>query len=238
MTGRHFAGQHRLLKQISRRLRYESPFAGLPHEVTRSADALQGSRDISRRLDLADEIHRPHVDAHFERRRGDDGGDESFLEGFLDVLPHLQSDTPVMGPRQVAFFIEKSRDALDGTAIVGEDDGRSMCANQVGQHTIDGRPDRFFRQGTKLFDGADDAQVEVFPLPGIDDRHRPCRDLARGIYGATAKVACHLVQRPLCRRETDAHERGATLQDFESLQKKGKKYAALYWCRARESHRR
>ena len=45
------------------------PFGLAPHPVPGTADALQRHRDRARRADLADQIHRPDIDAQFERCR-------------------------------------------------------------------------------------------------------------------------------------------------------------------------
>ena len=96
-AGGHFAGQHRLFEQVAGRLGNEAALALLSDEVAGPADALQRPRHVARRLDLADQIDRPHVDAHFQRRRGDDRREAALLQRLLGFLPHLQGDAAVVG---------------------------------------------------------------------------------------------------------------------------------------------
>ena len=53
--------------------------------VARPADPLHAARDGRRRLDLHDEVDRPHVDAELERRGRDDRREASGLERVLDL---------------------------------------------------------------------------------------------------------------------------------------------------------
>ncbi len=68
----HASRDDRALEEIGAELREDAPPRGLAHLVARTADALQATRDRSRRLDLADEVDGAHVDAELERRGGDE----------------------------------------------------------------------------------------------------------------------------------------------------------------------
>ncbi len=141
--------------------------------MTSPADTLQGARDIARRLHLADQIDRPHVDAQLQRRGGDDGRQPALLQRRLGLLPHFQGDTAVMCAGEVVLFVQEGGDSFNGPAIVGEDDGRTMVADLVAEKAVDRRPDRFLRQRSELLDGVDDQQIEVLAHAGVHDAHRP-----------------------------------------------------------------
>src|SRR5205814_1138292 len=82
---------------IGERLGDEPALAGLPDEMPRAADALQGAGDVAGGLDLANEIDRAHVDAELQRRGGDDGADAALLEGLFGLLADLEGDAAVVG---------------------------------------------------------------------------------------------------------------------------------------------
>ncbi len=134
-----------------------------------------------------------------------------------------------MGAGDLFLFIDIGRDALDGPAVVGEHDGRTMFTNLIAEQSINGRPDRFFRQRPELLDGVDDAQVEIFTQPGVHDRHGTRLPFALGVRFAAAEVAGHFFQRTLCRRQADAHERFVvgTSQRRQSFQEQSEEHAAL-----------
>src|SRR5271163_4380721 len=75
------------------------------------------------------------------------------------------------------LFVEERGDAFDGPAIVGEDDGGAMFADEITEQPIDGRPHRFLRQRSEHLDGIDDVQIEILAQSRIDDGDRPRREL-------------------------------------------------------------
>ena len=62
----HLAGQHGLFEQVGGGARNEPALAALTDEVPGPADALERPRHIARRLNLANEIDRSHVDAQLQ----------------------------------------------------------------------------------------------------------------------------------------------------------------------------
>ena len=250
--GRHLARQHRLVQQIGQRLRDQPALARLADEMPGAADALQTARDIAGRFDLADEIDGAHVDAEFQRRRGDDGAQPAFLERLLRLPAHFQRDAAVMGaherlrsgglaPRRRRLvpevFIQIRRHPLDAAAIVGEDDRRAMPAYLLGKTPIDGGPDRFFRQRPELLDGADDLQIEVLAQAGIDDCDRARPPVPGLVIRITTEIACDLLERPLRGRQADADE-GPLVQLLASVRARGRETRRACWGTRRESHRR
>ena len=154
------------------------------------------------------------------------GSRPSFRRG-LRLLPHLQGDAAVVGTRQVLIFVQRRRDPLDGTAVVGEDDRRTVLPNLPGEQAVDRRPNRLLRQRPELLDGIDDEEIEVLANAGVDDVDRPRCDAAVGRWREAAEIAGHLLQRPLRRRQADAHKRSAALNRFEPFEQQSKKDAAL-----------
>ncbi len=227
-AGGHLAGQDGLFEKVAGHARDEAALAGLADEVAGPADALQGPRHVARRADLADQVHRPHVDAQLQRGRRHHCRKPALFQGRLGLLPHLQGDAAVVGASDLLVLVEERRDALDGPAVVGEDESGSMAADLVAQQTVDRRPDGALRQGAEMLDGADDTQVEILADAGVDDRDRPRDELAAGIQGAAAEIAGDLVERPLRGRQADAHEGSPRLlKCFQALQEKGQEDAAL-----------
>src|SRR5579859_958465 len=97
-----------------------------------------------------------------------------------------------------------------------------MPANFIGEQAINGRPDRFLRQRTKLLHRTDHAQVESLAQARINNGHRP---LSAGFL-EPAQIAGYFIQWPLSRGQADAEET-ASIQRFQAFQKKGEKHATL-----------
>jgi hypothetical protein len=70
--------------------------------VAGPADALQAARDRARRLDLDDEVDRPHVDAELEGARGHEGLEPARLQLVLDEQALHPAERPVVGLDEVA----------------------------------------------------------------------------------------------------------------------------------------
>ena len=225
-AGRHLVGQHSLLQQVGRRLGNQPAFAFRPHQVAGSTDPLQRPGHVAGRLDLADQIDGPHVDAHFQRSGRHHRGQTAFLQRLLGLLSDLQGDAAVMGPGQLFLLVQLGGDAFHGPAVVGEDERRAMLPNLVGQEVVNRRPNALLGQGSEAIDGAEDAQIEIAADAGIDDGHRPGQELAVGAGHAAAEVAGHLVQGPLGGRQADAEEAGR-VEGGQALQQQGQKDAAF-----------
>ena len=98
--------------------------------------------------------------------------------------------------------------------VTGEDKRRAVLADVL-QHTRDDvRPDRARLQSLEIFDGRDDAQLQVLVIMRVDDADRTRDEAARRvkhISGARRVFAClssqeasRLVERPDRRRQADA----------------------------------
>ncbi len=85
----HAAGDDGALEQVAPELREDAPTRGLADLVAGASDALHAPCDRARRLDLADEVDRAHVDAELERRGGDEAGQVACLERLLDLAASL-----------------------------------------------------------------------------------------------------------------------------------------------------
>src|SRR5205823_5189083 len=146
-----------------------------------------------------------HVDAHLQRRRCDHRRQTALLQGLFRLLPYLQRHAAVVSAGDLLVLVQKSRDALDGAAVVGEDQRRAVGANLLLQESVDRRPDRFLRQRAEVLDRAEDTEVEVLAQSRVDQGDGPRAQLAL-IDLATTEEAGNLVERPLCRRQADADE--------------------------------
>ncbi len=215
-------------EEVAAVLGEDDPARDRLHLVAGAADPLHPARDRDGRLDLDDEVDRPHVDPELERRRGDEGRQATRLERVLDEHALLAGDRAVVGagdllPRQL---VEGGGEALREAAGVDEEEGRAVRADELEETGVDGRPDGapvddarralgdLVRGGDDLLaeprhvlDRHLDPQVEGLLRPGVDDRDRP--RLPRPQALAPAEVAGHLLERPLRRREADPLKRPA-----------------------------
>jgi hypothetical protein len=94
----HPAGHHRALEQVGAELGEDPPHRHLLDGVPGATDPLQPPGHRLRRLDLDHEVHRAHVDAQLQRRRGDQAGKLPGLQKLLDDQPLLVGERPMMGP--------------------------------------------------------------------------------------------------------------------------------------------
>ena len=140
----HPPDHHRALQQIAAELREDPPAADLAHAVTGSPDPLQAARHRLRRLDLQDEVDRPHVDPELQRAGRHQARQLARLQQLLDLRALLARERPVVGARDLLFgeVVQAQRDALRRTPVVHEDDRRAVGAHQLQQLRVDGRPDR------------------------------------------------------------------------------------------------
>ena len=96
-----FALQHRTaqrggLEQVARRLGDQPPLAHASDHVPGTTDALQSASDAAGRLDLANQVDRPHVDAEFERCRRNDRRNLAGLQRLFRRPPFGKADAAVM----------------------------------------------------------------------------------------------------------------------------------------------
>ena len=76
----------------------EKPTPGnFANGVARTPDALQKTRDAARRAQLTDQVHRPDVDAQFQRGRRDKDLEASALETLLGIAAVLLGHAAVVG---------------------------------------------------------------------------------------------------------------------------------------------
>ncbi len=102
LTFVHPAHDDRALEQIAAELGEDPPAADLADAVTCAADALEAARDGLGRLDLQDEVDRPHVDAELQRAGGNQARELASLEELLDLRALLAGERAVVGARDLA----------------------------------------------------------------------------------------------------------------------------------------
>ena len=214
--------------------------------VPGASDALHARCDRGRRLDLDDQIDRPHVDAELERARGDQRADAAGLEIVLDAQPLLASNRAVVRVRDLLLrqLVERRRDALGQAAAVHEDQRRAMLADQLKEPRMDRWPDRgpairpgdrsraeFKRlsQSRHVLHRHLDLELEPLAVAGVDDRDR-----SRAVIREAAEESRDLVERPLRRGQADALQPGLPLltqtrerEALEALEREGEMRAAL-----------
>ncbi len=231
------------LEQVRAELGEDASARHLSHAVPGAADALQPPRHRLGRLDLDDEVHGAHVDAELERRRRHQAGQRPRLEQVLDDDALLPRQRAVVGagdlarglPRRLRLLrrqvVQPQRDALRRAAVVHEDEGRAVVADQAQQLRVDRRPDAApgrlaagdrveLERRVRLDHGLHrhvDAQVERLAHAGVDDRALPARP---------HQEPGDLVERLLRRREADALHVAACLLG-QPLQRHGEVRAAL-----------
>ena len=93
----HGPGERGRLEQVARRLGDQPALADTVNHVTSPAHALQPAGDVARRLDLADQVDIPHVDAQLERGRRHHATKRAGLEPFLGRPALFQAQAAVVG---------------------------------------------------------------------------------------------------------------------------------------------
>ena len=130
--------------QVAAELGKDHALAHRVRLMAAAADALQPARHRRRRLDLHDQIDRPHVDAELERRGGDERAQRAGLQQVLDFDALRAGDRSVMRPdeRFARQLVERAGQPLRQPPAVDEDQRRAMRANQLEQPRMNRRPDR------------------------------------------------------------------------------------------------
>ncbi|CAB5018790.1 unannotated protein [freshwater metagenome] len=160
----HAIDHHCGLEQVVAVLREERALARLADLVTGASDALQTTRDRTRRFDLDDEIDQAHVDAELERTGGHDRLDLTRLELVLDDQATFARQRAVVrldDLRQRPGFdtrplgrelVELRREPFGQAARVDEHDGGAVRLDEIEHHRVDRRPDaaQFRRPGRAL----------------------------------------------------------------------------------------
>ena len=111
------------------------PLGKPPRGMFRAADALEQSRDRTRRAQLANEIDRTDVDAEFERRGRDEGFEFAAFQSIFGVEAEFGGETSVMRRDLVGAkkFAQMMRHALGHAARVHEHERRAVFLNQFGE---------------------------------------------------------------------------------------------------------
>ena len=151
-----------------------------------AADALHPAGDRRRRFNLHHEIDGAHVDAQFERRRGDEPAQRAHFEAVFDLLALVGGHAAVVRAHQsfAGKFVDGAGDAFGQAAAVDEDEGGGVGAHQFEQLGMDGAPYRRTHGGLRggaagqrdqliearhVVERNFDAQVDPLGLAGIDD---------------------------------------------------------------------
>ena len=140
--------------------------------VVGPADPLQEGREAARRADLADQLDRPDVDAELERGGGHERAQITAAQPGLDPLPAVPGQAAVMR-RDLALaepLAEFVRDSLGHPPGVDEHQRCPVPGHVPGDQVKDlghllGR-----RDGAELVARQVQAEVELPPVAGVDDR--------------------------------------------------------------------
>ena len=255
-AGPHPLDRDRGLGEVAAVLGEQHAPGHLADLVAGAADPLQGAGDAGRGLDLDHQVDRAHVDAELEAAGGDDAGEPAALEVVLDQGALLLGDRAVVGLRDHRCgavglpglghdlggcrpvgslearavgrdLVEPGGQPLGQPTRVGEDDGRAVLVDQVGDALLDVGPDGvaalrvagllvvLIRRGHVL-DRDDD--LEVPALLGAR------RDDVDG--GGAAEEAGDLLERADRGRQADPLRRPVE-QRVEPLERDGEVGAAL-----------
>ncbi len=168
---RHAPDQRRALDELVARRREEAAARRPALGVARAADPLEERADDARRSDLADEVDRAHVDPELQRRRRDDGAHVARLQALLDHEAPLFREAPVVCPH--ALFPEPLGevvgDPLRHPSRIDEDEGRPRFGDEGREAIVDLRPLLVRRDRFELRSRHFDPEVEVAPVPDVDD---------------------------------------------------------------------
>ncbi len=135
-AGADRAHERSALDQLVARRRKEAALRQARHidVVARSADALKGHADRSRRANLADQVHGPDVDAQLQGRCCDDRAKPAVFQAVLGCKPHRPGQAAVV--REHGIFAQSLLEAVghafrqaarvdeDERGPVGADEGR------------------------------------------------------------------------------------------------------------------
>ncbi len=156
----HPPGDDGRLEQVAAMLREDRTPRRLAHLVAGTTDPLHAAADCPGRLDLDDEIDRPHVDPELQRRGRDDRPQLAAFELVLDDDALLAGQRPVVGlhefldhraglgvddawhPFVDGQLVELRCQAFGGAASVAEDDRRPIREDALEDLGVDAGPDR------------------------------------------------------------------------------------------------
>jgi hypothetical protein len=122
VAGPHAGQKGGALDQLVPRHRVQPSGRGPLQLVVGSAHALQKGPDGPGRADLADQLHRAHVDAQFERGRGHQGPEVPGPESLLDHPPSRRRQAAVVG-RHLQTGIDRVGRADGGAERFSRADG-------------------------------------------------------------------------------------------------------------------
>ncbi len=193
----HRLGDRGARHEIAAKFREHHSLADRVRLVAAATDALEPAGHRRRRLDLHDEVDRAHVDAEFQRGRGDEPAQLSGLQQILDLDALRARDRAVVraDERFAGQLVQRAGEPFGQSAAVHEDERRAMRENQLQQSRMDGGPDRRpaiaerrrtagdvirRRQLRHVLDRHLDCQLQRLLLAGIDDGDRAVTDGALG----------------------------------------------------------
>ena len=196
--------------------------------VARATDALEKGGEAARGSDLADQLHRPDVDAELQRGGGDQGAQ---LAG---TQPPLQSQPPCLGEASVmggdAVFAEALRqqmgDPLRGAPGVDEDQGGAVLLHVGSDGVEDLTPLFVGGHRPELASRYLEGEIHVPAVPEVDDRTAAPVGRTLSFSDAADQEPGHRLDGALGSRETDPS--GSPIRERrEPLQGQGQVGAAL-----------
>ena len=164
--------QRQAFQQLVARQREQPALGQCPDGVARAADALQERGDRPRRADLADQVDVADVDAHLQRRGGDDRLQLARLQPLLGIEANLARQAAVMaGDGLFAELLgQAKRDPLGQPPRVDEHQRAAVRLDQLRQPLIDFAPMLVRADGRQLLRRHFQAQVEIAGVADVDDR--------------------------------------------------------------------
>ena len=238
----HPLGDDGALDEVTAVLRKDDAGAHLVDLVARPPDPLQTAGDRGRRLDLDDEVDRPHVDPELEGGRGHERRQAPFLERLLDGDALLAGDGTVVGAHEVlpGELVEALGEPLGEAPAVDEDEGAAVRPDELQDPRVDRRPDadphlaaghgpaRLLLERQRLaepahvLDGDDHPEVEALTRSRVDDRDLASRSDA-------GEEPPDRLEGPLRRREADSLERrgAGAAEVLEALERQRQVGSAL-----------
>ena len=199
----HGDGERRALDQIVAGRREQPSLRGRPEPVPRASHPLQRHGDGAGRAELADEIHRAHINPEFQRGGGHHGADFRGGEPPLGLEPGLAGEAAVVGEDRVARepFAERVGQPLRHPPGVHEHQGGPVFPDQGGDPVADVLHD--FVGGHRPEFAARDLDPEIEVAPASD------RDHGGPAFAPGAQEAGHLGGGPDGGGEADALQRAA-----------------------------
>ena len=181
-------------------------------QVPGAAHALQGRRDVARRLELDDQVDRADVDAELERGGGDQRAQLALLEAVLGLQPRAARERAVVRghPAVGDAIVEVAREPLGRAPALREDERGAVRLDQLGDLLERRLPHHVALAGQEVVHRCHDLEVQISREAGVDRDRVP-----RGRPGEEGQ---RRLDRAHGRRTADALGPGAAARLDERLE--------------------